>query len=98
MKRKTISLMLAVALALVAGSVVLVSLAHAQTGGGYDLTWSSIDGGGYMFSTGGGYSLGGTIGQADAGVLNGGGYSLMGGFWGGTVPPYSIYLPLILRG
>ncbi len=42
--------------------VLLPALALAQTGGGYDLTWSTIDGGGYTFSTGWGYSLGGTEG------------------------------------
>ena len=57
-----------------------VPRADTQAGSGYDLTWSTIDGGGMMFSTGGGYSLGGTIGQPDAGVMNNGGYSLTGGF------------------
>ncbi len=77
-----------------------IPLALAQSGGGYDLTWNTIDGGGYTFSTGGGYSLGGTIGQADAGMLSGGGYALGGGFWGSgeVLPPrYRIYLPLVLR-
>ena len=60
-----------------------VALANAQSGGGYDLTWSTIDSGGHMFSMSmNGYELGGTIGQADAGVLTGtGGYTLQGGFW-----------------
>lgn len=69
--------------------------AHAQSGGGYDLTWSTVDGGGYMFSTGGGYSLGGTIGQPDAGAMSGGNYALVGGFW--ALPEYRIYLPVVLR-
>jgi hypothetical protein len=47
--------------------------------------------------TGGGYSLGGTIGQADAGVLTGGGYTLSGGFWAGAAIDYRTYLPLTLR-
>ena len=69
---------------------------HAQSGGGYDLGWSTVDGGGLMFSTGGGYTLGGTIGQPDAGSLGGGGYTLNGGFW--SVPPWrGTYLPLVLR-
>ena len=76
---------------------LLSSVALAQTGGGYDLTWSTIDGGGYTFSEGGGYSLGGTIGQPDAGVLSGGGYTLAGGFWPGAAARYGIYLPLVLR-
>ncbi len=80
--------------------LLLSGVALAQSGGGYDLTWSTVDGGGYTFSTGGGYALGGTVGQADAGTLSGGGYTLSGGFWGGasgTVVGYSIYLPLALK-
>ncbi len=51
--------------------------------GGHGLTidWHTIDGGGAMQSTGGGFTLDGTIGQADAGVLTGGGFQLTGGFW-----------------
>ena len=76
-----------------------MSAATAQSGGGYDLTWSTIDGGGYTFSTGGSYSLGGTAGQSDANasLLSGGNYTLGGGFWNGGVILYRIYLPLILR-
>jgi hypothetical protein len=74
-----------------------ISLATAQTGGGYDLTWSTIDNGGGA-SAGGGYTLNGTIGQPDAGTaLAGGGYTLVGGFWGGARTPYRVYLPLIVR-
>jgi len=77
----------------------------AQSGGGYqvarsgyDLTWSTVDGGGGTFSTGEGYSLGGTAGQPDAGLLSGGAYTLAGGFWpGGEVAMYRIYLPLVMR-
>jgi hypothetical protein len=96
MKRKTTRLILVVALVfmIVASGAALVS---AQTGGGYDLTWSTTDGGGYMFSTGGGYSLGGTIGQPDAGVLSGGGYTLAGGFWAGVDIQYKVYLPIVLK-
>jgi len=72
-------------------------VALAQSGGGYDLTWNTVDSGGATFSTGGNYSLGGTIGQPDAGVLSGGDYTLAGGFWGGGAVEYKIYLPLILR-
>ncbi len=63
--------------------------------GDYDLSWSTIDGGGQMWSTGGGYELGGTVGQPDAGVaLTGGGWTLTGGFWPGGAPSG----PMILRG
>ncbi len=56
--------------------------ANAQSGGPYDLSWWTIDGGGITFATGGVYNLGGTIGQPDASnALAGGPYSLTGGFW-----------------
>jgi hypothetical protein len=79
-----------------AALLLVASIVLAQTGGGYDLSWSTIDGGGYTFSTGGDYTLGGTVGQPDAGSLTGGGYTLVGGFWGG-VAQYCVYLPLVLR-
>jgi len=47
----------------------------------YSIDWFTIDGGGGT-STGGVYSVTGTIGQPDAGaVMTGGNYSLQGGFW-----------------
>jgi len=78
-----------------------VSIATAQTGSGYDLSWSTVDGGGGS-TAGGGYSLDLTLGQADAGVQSGGGYTLMGGFWSEaavslTPPDYVVYLPVVLR-
>jgi hypothetical protein len=88
------------ALQLLAEAVVLLLIGSsvlAQSGGGYDLTWNTVDGG-YTFSTGGNYSLGSTVGQADAGVLTGGSYTLVGGFWGGTEVQRKLYLPLLLRG
>jgi len=96
MKRAPILLFLAVVavcVALVAGR----QTASAQTGGGYDLAWNSIDGGGATFSTGGGYSLGGTIGQADAGTSSGGAYALSGGFWAGVPANYNAFVPLAMR-
>lgn len=41
----------------------------------------TIDGGGVMNSTGGAFALSGTVGQADAGVMTGGVFTLHGGFW-----------------
>ena len=50
----------------------------AQT---YAINWSTIDGGGGT-STGGVYSVSGTIGQPDAsGPMTNGVYSVTGGFW-----------------
>ncbi len=57
---------------------------RGQSGGGYDLTWSTIDGGGATFSIGGGYELGATSGQPDAQtppLMSGGPFELTGGFW-----------------
>ena len=47
----------------------------------YSIDWFTIDGGGGT-STNGQYSLSGTIGQPDAGVMSGGNFTLQGGFWG----------------
>jgi hypothetical protein len=47
----------------------------------YSIDWNKISGGGGA-SSGGEYSVSGTIGQHDAGgAMSGGGYSLTGGFW-----------------
>src|SRR6476661_1860656 len=51
---------------------------HAQS---YSIDWYTIDGGGGT-STGGVYSVSGTIGQPDAGgPMTGGNFTLSGGFW-----------------
>jgi hypothetical protein len=69
MKRKVAIFLSAMALALPA---------FAQT---YSIDWSTIDGGGGT-STGGVYSVSGTIGQPDAGAaMTNGQYSVTGGFW-----------------
>ena len=64
-----------------------------------DLSRYTIDGGGATFSTSGSYSLGGTIGQPDAGRMSSGSYTLLGGFWGEAAINYNynIYLPLVLK-
>ncbi len=87
------------AVVMLVGVLAFGSVAQAQTGGGYDLTWSTIDGGSGS-SSGGTYTLYGTIGQADAGSLSGGGYTLSGGFWIDTVTAaleHPVYLPLVLK-
>ena len=72
----------------------------AQSGGEYDLSWSTVDGGGWTFSSGGDYVLGGTAGQPDAGMMTGGDYAVGGGFWGGgavAAAENAIYCPLVMR-
>ena len=92
MKRATVFLALMTLL-------LLVSVAQAQSGNDYDLSWWTVDGGGTTSSTGGGYTLGGTAGQPDVGApLSVGDYTLIGGFWrGGVTLGQRIYLPLVLR-
>lgn len=81
MSKTKMTIALGVALALFAAAGT-----HAQD---YAIDWHTIDGGGEMWSTGGTYELGGTIGQPDAGAMTGAGpggtYSLTGGFW--ALPP-----------
>jgi hypothetical protein len=72
MKRITLSF------ACLAGLLLLPVAGHSQS---YSIDWSTIDGGGGT-STGGVYSVSGTIGQPDAGKMSGGNYTLDGGFWG----------------
>ena len=64
------------------GLLLAATGALSQVGGGFDLSWSTVDGGGGL-SSGGDFSLTGTVGQPDAGLLSGGVFSLQGGFWGG---------------
>lgn len=81
--------------------ILSATTALAESQGGYDLSWNTVNGGGQTFSTGGPYILGATIGQADAGMLSGGSYTLGGGFWGGgevVVSQSRICLPMVLRG
>ncbi len=66
----------------------LLALADMTATAQFSIDWHTIDGGSGM-SSGGDFTLNGTIGQPDAGAMSGGGYSLAGGFWGGiqTPPP-----------
>lgn len=93
---------------LIASLVLLVSIpVLAQTGGGFDLSWHTIDGGGSTSSSDSVYTLSGTIGQPDAGQMSGGDYTLSGGFWVGSLVSeeepdpdpdlIEIFLPLIFR-
>jgi hypothetical protein len=69
----------------------------AQSGGGYDLTLWTVDGGGQTVS-GGGYALIGTVGQPEPEPVHiGGSYVLYGGFWAGGSTQYKIHFPIIRR-
>jgi len=74
------------------GIILLVGAAagaQKALGPAYDLSWHTIDGGGGT-STGGTYSLSGTIGQHDAStsLMTGGTFELAGGFWAGGGEPF----------
>jgi len=77
--------------------LLVVSAVLAATSDDYDLSWWTVDAGGQSYSSDGRYSLGGTIAQPDAGILEGGGYTLVGGFWGAAPVQYLLRLPLALR-
>lgn len=82
-----------VGVGLVAGISMLtasMALAGGSSGGVFSIPWSTIDGGGVINSTGGSFTLSGTIGQPDASTpMTGGAFSLTGGFWAGVnnAPP-----------
>lgn len=81
--------------------VLGAAAAHAQSGGAYELSRSTHSGGGLIPVTGGAYALGGSIGQADAGVLTGGEFSIVGGFWGSAttattdIAPVTDAIPMV---
>jgi len=77
---RTCNLLKTKALVLISLAIAAVTISTAQAAPQYDLSWFTVDGGGGT-SSGGTYSLSGTIGQPDAGALAGGSYSLTGGFW-----------------
>lgn len=88
----------------VLGVVVLIILTTILVSGfalagssGFAIEWWSFEGGGGT-SSGGAFGLGGTIGQPDAGVMQGGEFAISGGFWGGASGgTYTIFLPFIRR-
>ncbi len=81
MTRRTFAI---VGIALVAVLAVTYT-ALAQTGA-LDVPWFSMDGGGGT-STGGEFTLSGSVGQPDAGRLAGGDFAVEGGFIPGVVVP-----------
>jgi hypothetical protein len=69
-----------------------------SSGGPYVLDWWTVDGGGGA-STGGSYSLTGTLGQPDVGQQACGAYRIAGGFWPAPsqVGFCFLRLPIIMR-
>jgi hypothetical protein len=58
----------------------VLMLAPAVGQGQFSVDWHTIDGGGGV-STGGVFTITGTVGQPDAGTMTGGNWSVVGGFW-----------------
>ncbi|MHC4617625.1 MAG: hypothetical protein ACYTEQ_07710 [Planctomycetota bacterium] len=58
--------------------ILLVIFGISTAGGQYEISWSTVNGGGA--SGGGGYELTAAIGQPEAGSAGGGDYELLGGF------------------
>jgi hypothetical protein len=88
---KSLCMVLGVVTALSCGSRALAQNAD------FSITWSSIDGGGAT-STGGVYTVSGTIGQPDAGIMFAGSYQLVGGFWGVLQTPGAPLLKITRSG
>ncbi len=74
--------------------LLLLLLGLTSASAQYSVTWSTIDGGGGT-STGGVYSVSGTIGQPDAGRMSGGNFTVEGGFWGIVTAVQSPGAPLL---
>src|SRR5262245_58605651 len=79
---------------LCAAATLFAATSRAQSGGQFDLSWSTIDAGGGT-SSGGQFALSGTIGQPDAGVHSGGNFTLAGGFWSGITLQQTPGTPLL---
>lgn len=73
---------------------LLISAAASASSQNYSIDWFTIDGGGGT-SSGGSYSVSGTIGQPDAGSMSGGAYTLVGGFWGVIQAIQTVGAPLL---
>src|SRR5581483_244527 len=81
------------AILLLLGWVALLMAAQVRADESYTVDW--WDTGAGTTSTGGIYSLSGSIGQPDAGSLTGGEFTLMGGFWAVALPAETMAAPLL---
>jgi hypothetical protein len=103
MKRERVLLflfLLAVVLCLTAVATLLASPDEPTV---LTIPWWTVDGGGGT-SKGGSFGLSGTAGQADAGQMSGGTYTLSGGFWvrrtaavAAVETPLKVYLPFVTK-
>lgn len=84
---------------LILGRPAASNVANAATASEpFAIDWYSIDSGGQSSgAVAGRYTLGGSLGQHDAGVHEGGQYTLEGGFWAGISPVFLGELPYVQR-
>ncbi len=75
--------------------VLLLAASPALAQSDFQMGTHVIGAGGATFSTGGGFQLGGTVGQADAGRLTGGEFTLEGGFWPSATPAVAGVAPSV---
>jgi hypothetical protein len=89
---------LALAAVVLVACLVMVTGVALAIANPYTLNWNVIAGGGGQGSTGGKYSLSGTIGQGEVyqSMTGSGGYSLTGGFWTG-MPSTLVYFPRVKK-
>ena len=59
----------------------------SSEGGGYRLSWISIDGGSPLRSSSAVLSVRGAVGQPDSGSVGGGRFRIDGGFWSAASTP-----------
>lgn len=78
------------------GGLAVVAAVVAQSASGtYDLSWRALAGGGS--SSGGNYVAQGVIGQTFAWSSTGGGYTVDGGFLGGSQVKFERVLPMLAK-
>lgn len=100
MKRESVILFLLAAVLCLTAAATLLALPEAPTV--LNIPWWTTDSGGNT-SKGGTFGLSGTAGQADAGQMSGGTYTLTGGFWNrrtgavGGGEPLRVYMPIIVK-
>ena len=102
--RNTRRFVVLLATAAMLAAVSLPLLLHAQ--GEFSLRWGNVSGG-YGISSGEGYVVAGTSGEANAGAVSGDGFQVSSGFWSAVdepppwVPPtvvaYKLFLPSTIR-
>ena len=90
-RRPLMALLAVIVLALLITAAVRASVQAVE------LTWSSIDGGGVSFTSGGSYTLGYTLGQYDTASQTNGSVQLKEGFWGGILPNYPVFVPAVRK-